>query len=118
MLHNFQISAHKAGVKTRDFIMAGGGMVRIDFKLLKQNRGRETEEKEEKYLVTDTTYITRAKNFMNPLKQNRGRETEEKEEEYLVTDTTYITRANIYCSGVIEVVSARPSVKHNLEAML
>jgi len=32
--------------------------------------------------------------------------------------TIYIRRAKIYCSGVIENVPARPSVKHNLEAIL
>jgi hypothetical protein len=56
--------------------------------------------------------------FINSLKKTRRRATADKEEEYIVRDTTYITRTKIYCSGVIEVVIARLSVNHNLEAIL
>jgi hypothetical protein len=62
--------------------------------------------------------VDRFYNFITPLKKTRGRATADKEEEYLVRDTTYITRTKIYCSGIIEVVSASPSVNHYLEAIL
>jgi hypothetical protein len=54
--------------------------------------------------------------FINRL-QKKERAAKEKEE-YLVRSATFITRAKIYCSGGIEVLPARPSVKHNLEGML